>query len=159
MPLNNFCCWVRHLWILFLLSFTDLVSYITIKCGLLHSAFWYYSFWKRDFSIANMTSNVFKTKEVFPSLLTLKHMIFINCFSLLGSNHLENDRLYLHRHHPFFPPSAFPPSQQTIPLLARQIQSMLILQLSDPTSGTSISSTRVADVIGWNQDEIDALSP
>ena len=114
---------------------------------------------ERDFSIENMTSNVFKTKEVFPSLLTLKHMIFISCFSLLGSNHLENDRLCLHHHHPFFPPSAFPPSLQTIPLLARQIQSMIILQLSDPTSGTSISSTRVADVIGWNPAEIGALSP
>lgn len=106
-----------------------------------------------------MTSNVFKTKEVCPSLLTLKYMIFISCFSLLGSNRLENDTLYLDHHHPFFPPSAFPPSQQTIPLLTRQIQSMLILQLSDPTSGTSISSTRVADVIGWNQAEIGALSP
>lgn len=66
------------------------------------------------FPIANKTDNdVLKTKEVFPSFLTSKHMIFISCFSLLGSNRLENDRLYPHHYHPFSPPSAFPPSQQT----------------------------------------------
>lgn len=47
-PLNNFVVELRHLWILFLLTFIGLVNCLTIKCGLLHSASWYSSLSEKE---------------------------------------------------------------------------------------------------------------
>lgn len=138
-------------------TFVNLVSFVFYwPCKLFNYKMWciavcvleLYSFWKRDFFFPlqiRQTMMFLKQKKYFPVSL-LRNTWFSSAAFLFLAATVWKMTDFTHTiiiHFPHHLPSL--QANKHIPLPARQIQSMIILQLLDPTSSTSIS-TRVAVV-------------
>lgn len=149
-------------------TFVNLVSFVFYwPCQLFNYKMWLivacllelYSFWKRDHFPLQIRETMMslKQKKYFPVFLLRNTWFSSAAFLFLAATiwKMTDSTHTTIIHFPHHLPSS--QANRHAPLPARQTQSMIILQLSDPTSGTSISSW-VADVIGCNQTQKHALS-
>lgn len=149
-------------------TFVNLVSFVFHwPCQLFNYKMWLivacllelYSFWKRDYFPLQIRQTIMslKQKKYFPVSLLWNTWFSSAAFLLAATIWKMTDSTHTIIIHFLHHLPSLQANRHT-PLPIKQIQSMIILQLSDPTSSTSISAW-VADVIGCNQTQKEACLP